>query len=415
MVKPTDGLKVAIVLLSLPSFWFLPPRTLALLVRRLGLIFIVLATLKHDMDTNIDVLPKVHQQDLSSFVAVVTGANRGIGLSVCKKLLAMNVTVVMACRSMERCEAAQAHISTPTNRFKLVAMQLDLADLRSVRAFSLAFKGNFSRLDILVNNAGLIAPAGLRTEQGLEASFGIMHIGHFALAKWLLDVLRRHVEEDDRAARVVAVSSAAHLAGDFDGSFFEGDGEGDLRGEVTDNCEDTGPLGLFSCCPALRCPVTNGYSRAKLANILHMHELQIRADAASLSSAEPLRRLVTASLHPGSVSTDIHPNFRRAGMLLRSSDEAAAVVVHAILSDDFVPSSYIDAMKHSYDLRAYRANHLSKHLEAHPEASLKTFAHPPLFYYRSLESYFWNRTPVDRTALAKRLWEVSEAIVTPWE
>ena len=416
MVKPTDALKVFIVLLALPSFWFLPPRTLTLLVRRLGLILVVLATLKHDMDSGVNVIPKVNQ-DFSDYVAIVTGASGGIGLSVCKRLLAMNVTVVMACRSEERCHTAKASISSAGYASKLVPMSLDLADLNSIRDFTHSFRSNFSRLDILVNNAGLIAPAGQRTKQGLESSFGVMHIGHFALTKWLQDLLRRPIQGDDRAARVVAISSAAHLVGDFDDSLLRGDGEGDLRGEVTDNCKSTGPLGLFSCCPTFKCPLTNGYSRAKLANILHMHELQLRADADSLASKEPSRRLVTASLHPGSVSTDIHPNFRKAGFLLRSSDEAAAVVMHAILSDDFVPSSYIDSMKHDYDLLDYRKNYLQKHIQAYPEASFRSFAQPRLISFWSMEKYYWSlpsrplESNTGKADLARRLWEVSDAMI----
>ena len=142
MVKPTDALKVFIVLLALPSFWFLPPRTLTLLVRRLGLILVVLATLKHDMDSGVNVIPKVNQ-DFSDYVAIVTGASGGIGLSVCKRLLAMNVTVVMACRSEESCHTAKASISSAEYASKLVPMSLDLADLNSIRDFTNSFRSNF--------------------------------------------------------------------------------------------------------------------------------------------------------------------------------------------------------------------------------------------------------------------------------
>lgn len=128
---------------------------------------------------------------------------------------------------------------------------------------------------------------------------------------------------------------------------------GDLQGEITDNCPTIymarGYVPVY-CCPMLACPHTNGYARAKLANILHAFELQRRIDTLS-GSASKKRRVVVSSLHPGAVSSEIHPFLKHPLIkpLLRSPLQAANVVLRGVFGDDFVPSSYFDAMGLAHD------------------------------------------------------------------
>lgn len=435
VLKPTDAIKISIAILAIPSLIILPPKTLSLLVRRFGLVLIILVSVKYDMDVlNNDDL---RISNVSKYVSIVTGASSGIGKATVAELVKRNITVIMACRSVDKCYAVKDALSTPTTQHLLHPMYLDLSDLASVHTFVTQFKAQFSRLDLLINNAGLIVPPGSRTSQGYETSIGVMHIAHFALTKWLLPNLLSPIPDETRAARVVFVSSAAYLSGDFHDSIFYRDGLDDLRGKatdndttgngatsngITDNCGTTGPWGLLPCCPTLACPLTNGYARAKLANILHAHELQLYADSLASSRSkegEPQRRLVTASLHPGSVSTSLTQLFEMAWPVLRSSEQAAKVVIHAAFSDRFLPSSYIDAMMRAHDLLGYRATYLHRHLKTHQLASEEArFARVSAVKLYSFDEAMWGKLghkKHSRFMQGKALWRVTDRIVTSWE
>jgi NAD(P)-dependent dehydrogenase (short-subunit alcohol dehydrogenase family) len=386
-------------------------------------------------------------RDLSNHVAVVTGASSGIGFSTAKHLISLNCTVVMACRNIKKCNNAQHAIQQlfPTQNGSVFAMELELSDLESVHSFVSTFKNRFSRLDYLVNNAGSIFPAGNRTKQGLEESFGAMHIGHFALTRWLLDLMSTPLPDTDNtinAARIINVASEGFLAGNFHPSIFSQTGLGDLNGEITDNCE--WKFGHISpCCPSGSCPNTNGYARAKLANVLHIQELQRRYDRFlskahhQLNPNEDLslsyRRIVTASLHPGGVTSNIASIMRYVGPLLRSPDEAAWIVIHAILDNSYVPSSFIDSMKRSHDLDDYKRHELSTHVNNFPLIAID----PKFTYLRpdsgiknfSLHSFAWGNTQFIKPMISElqhkgnqeiahllkiRLWDISENIINNW-
>jgi NAD(P)-dependent dehydrogenase (short-subunit alcohol dehydrogenase family) len=206
----------------------------------------------------------------------------------------MDATVVMACKSSLKCDSSaksilQAH---PTATDRIVTMTLDLSDLNSVWKFSNDVSARFDRIDILINNAGLVSEEGLRTKQGLEGLFGVMHMGHFALTKWLLPLLRKpfsSVEQSvTKPARVINIASEAFMFGSFHPSMLSNSsGFGDLHGEITDNCGSIGYSQLtVSCCPVMYCPHTNGYARAKLANVMHAKELQKVLDEEAIANLE---------------------------------------------------------------------------------------------------------------------------------
>jgi NAD(P)-dependent dehydrogenase (short-subunit alcohol dehydrogenase family) len=291
--NPMHALMAGAGLLAASTLHIIPPSTGGLTVRRLGLVFLVLFQLKQEMDTNLEQRLD-NRIDLGKVIAVVTGANSGTGYAISQLLLERNATVVMTCRSLIKCQhaareiEADVHRNTPPDGHgsvingRLEVMVLDLADLGSVKSFVNEFKAKHNHLDILVNNGGLIPKVGERTAQGLESSFGAMHIGHFALTKWLSPLLTMPVDRKAsnhpslEAARVVNIGSQAYMSGKFHDSLLQQSGVGDLHGELTDNCGMTGPGGLLPCCPLLACPFTNGYARAKLANLLHAQELQLQ-------------------------------------------------------------------------------------------------------------------------------------------
>ena len=149
--------------------------------------------------------------DQTGRVAIVTGANTGIGFETAAALAAKNAKVVMACRNRQKAETAMERIRERTLGADLEFFELDLASLASVEAIANAFRSRHDRIDILINTAGVMVTPFGTTEDGFELQFGCNHLGHFALTGRLLDRL-----ETTAGARVVNVSSMAHRQGTMD-------------------------------------------------------------------------------------------------------------------------------------------------------------------------------------------------------
>jgi NAD(P)-dependent dehydrogenase (short-subunit alcohol dehydrogenase family) len=141
-------------------------------------------------------------------VAVVTGANGGLGLETAKALAAKGAHVVIAARNQDKTAAARAQILAAVPDASLEIVPLDLASLASVAAAAQRVLAAHERIDLLVNNAGLMAMPQRRTEDGFEMQLGVNHLGHWALTAHLLPALLRA-----EAARVVTVTSTAHHTG----------------------------------------------------------------------------------------------------------------------------------------------------------------------------------------------------------
>jgi NAD(P)-dependent dehydrogenase (short-subunit alcohol dehydrogenase family) len=146
--------------------------------------------------------------DLSGKVAVITGANGGLGLETASALAAKGAHVVMAVRDQAKAAAAAERIRRETPQADLELIALDLGSLASVRAAADAIAASNDRVDILVNNAGVMAVPERRTADGFEMQLGINHLGHWALTSHLMPLLLAAP-----AARVVAVTSTAHHMG----------------------------------------------------------------------------------------------------------------------------------------------------------------------------------------------------------
>ena len=145
------------------------------------------------------------KEDLSGKVAIVTGANTGIGLQTAKMLADAGAHVVPACRSAERARPAMKLV-TEGPKASAEVIPLDLSDVESVKSFAAAFLKKHKTLDILVNNAGLNTTGAYKgpttTKQGYEICMGTNYFGHFALTALLMPALRASPD-----ARVVALSS----------------------------------------------------------------------------------------------------------------------------------------------------------------------------------------------------------------
>lgn len=197
--------------------------------------------------------------DLTGTIAVVTGANNGIGFHTARELAAHGAEVVLACRNVEAGAAAAAQMQGRTRVEKL-----DLASQASVADFAARWEG---RLDLLINNAGVMQPPNYKTtEDGHELMFGTNHLGHYALTARLLPALG-----SSSKPRVVTVASIAHLGG---------------NARVVDgNPEQSYKAG-------------RDYAQSKLANLIFSFELDRRARAAGSP-------LVSNAAHPGVSATHL--------------------------------------------------------------------------------------------------------------
>ena len=122
-------------------------------------------------------------------VAVVTGSNTGTGYHIAHGLASKGAKVIMACRNLEKAEAARERIMQDVPQGDVHVAHLDLADLKSVASFSEAMKKNHAQIDLLINNAGVMIPPKSTTKDGFELQFGTNHLGHFALTGHLMPCL----------------------------------------------------------------------------------------------------------------------------------------------------------------------------------------------------------------------------------
>lgn len=199
-------------------------------------------------------------------VAIVTGANSGIGYETAKALAAKNAIVILACRNLDKATTAAQNIRQAVPNAKLEVLQLDLADQASVHQFADNFKAKYDRLDLLINNAGVMAPPYAKTKDGFELQFAANHLGHFTLTGLLLGHIRQTSQ-----VRVVNVSSNLHKSGkiNFD----------DLNSEKNYDR-------------------WNAYGQSKLANLLFSRELNARFAEHDIDA-------VAVSAHPGWTTTGL--------------------------------------------------------------------------------------------------------------
>ncbi|GAA2372629.1 oxidoreductase [Dactylosporangium salmoneum] len=257
-------------------------------------------------------LPTVPGQ--SGRIAVVTGANSGIGYVTARELARRGANVVLACRDLERGHAALARMRSEVPDAVLELRQVDLGSLASIRAF--AAEWDHGRLDLLINNAGVAMVPYALTADGFESQFGINHLGTFALTGLLLPHLLAAPEP-----RVVTVSSEGQRFARFD-------------------------LGNLNAERAYR--TAFAYVQSKRANLYFAMELQRRADAAELK----LRSMAVA---PGLTRTNVLTSGANSGrgrlyttatrllmrVAFRPTPEGAKTSLYAASASDLPGGSYI--------------------------------------------------------------------------
>jgi NAD(P)-dependent dehydrogenase (short-subunit alcohol dehydrogenase family) len=208
--------------------------------------------------------------DQSGRVAIVTGANTGIGYHTAAVLAQRGAHVVLAVRDLEKGNVALARIVAASPGADVTLQELDLASLDSIRGAAEALRRAYPRIDLLINNAGVMYTTKQLTRDGFELQFGTNHLGHFALTGLVLDHLLKV-----RGSRVVTVSSNAH------------------RFRASIHFDDLNWERRYDRVAA--------YGQSKLANLLFTYELQRRLAAKKAPT-------IAVAAHPGTSSTELTRN-----------------------------------------------------------------------------------------------------------
>ena len=204
--------------------------------------------------------------DLTGRLALITGANSGLGLETTRALVAHGAHVVMTWRNKDKGQQALTTIQNQYPQAKVELMQLDLASLEAIRSFSAEFRQKYDQLDLLFNNAGVMAIPRSETVDGFETQFGTNYLGHFALTGLLLPTLL-----NTPLSRIITTTSMARHMGQID---FD-----DLQRNRSYSRWET-------------------YGQSKKANLLFAFELQRRLSAIAANT-------ISVAAHPGYASTNL--------------------------------------------------------------------------------------------------------------
>jgi NAD(P)-dependent dehydrogenase (short-subunit alcohol dehydrogenase family) len=214
--------------------------------------------------------------DMTGKTVVITGGNSGIGLETAVALAKAGAKTVITARDRARGEAAVADIRARSGHDDVDLVVFDLGNIASIREGAAAILQKCARIDVLVNNAGLVLSDRRETTDGFEATFGINHLGHFALTELLLERIK-----ESAPARIVNVASTAH--------------KGARKGLDFDDLQSTRSYGGMQV-----------YSKSKLANIYFTNELARQLEGTGVT---------VNSLHPGTVATGYARDGDASGVL----------------------------------------------------------------------------------------------------
>ncbi|CAG2116662.1 unnamed protein product [Medioppia subpectinata] len=202
---------------------------------------------------------------LDDKVVVITGANTGIGKETAYLLSLRGAKIYIGCRDIKKGETAIQEIKARNPDSNLTLFKLDLSSLKSVRYFANQIKNTEKTVDLLINNAGVMACPPSVSADGYELQLATNHLGHFLLTLHLLPLMKR-----SKSARIVNVSSCAHLVGQIDLDNIN------LKHNAYDPFK--------------------AYAQSKLCNVLFTRELAKRLPGSNINAY---------ALHPGIIDTEI--------------------------------------------------------------------------------------------------------------
>jgi NAD(P)-dependent dehydrogenase (short-subunit alcohol dehydrogenase family) len=256
-----------------------------------------------------------HIPDLGGKTILVTGANGGLGYEAALHLARKGARVVLACRDLSRAGTAVDAILSRHAGASVEAMELDLANLASVRSFAEKFLASHGELHVLCNNAGVMALPRCETLDGFEMQLGTNHLGHFALTGLLVECLLA-----TPGSRVVTMSSTMHK---------------------------TGRMHFDDLQLKRRYRKWEAYAQSKLANLLFAYELQRRLETRGVDA-------ISVACHPGYAATNLQlagPRMEGSALMERlmghanrlfsqSAEMGALPLVRASTADDVQGGEY---------------------------------------------------------------------------
>jgi NAD(P)-dependent dehydrogenase (short-subunit alcohol dehydrogenase family) len=243
--------------------------------------------------------------ELTGKIAIVTGANTGLGFETALDLYKKGAKVYVGCRDEQKgLEAIDRMKTISETGGELVLGLFDLGSINSVKAFTEKIISTEKRLDLLINNAGVMIPPSSKSEDGFELQFGVNFIGHFTLTGQLFNLL-----EATPNARVVTLSSIAHRGASIDFDNFK-----------------------------LEKPYNNWreYSQSKLADIIFALEFEKRLKANNYKT-------ISLAAHPGFSKTDLQKNMDKAmldSLELMTAKEGAQPTLVACLHPEAIGGQY---------------------------------------------------------------------------
>jgi len=199
-------------------------------------------------------------------IAIITGANIGLGYETAIELAKKEMTVVLACRNIDKANRAKKAILKEVPKADLEIIQIDLSRLDSVRTFAKNYLEKHQSLDLLINNAGVMVPPFSLTEDGFELQMAANYFGHFLLTGLLLKTILATPN-----SRIISLSSIAHRSGKI-------------------NFDDLQSQKKYSA--------TRAYSQSKLACLMYGYELQRRLDNTEHTT-------ISTIAHPGVSDTNL--------------------------------------------------------------------------------------------------------------
>jgi NAD(P)-dependent dehydrogenase (short-subunit alcohol dehydrogenase family) len=214
--------------------------------------------------------------DMTGKTVVITGGNSGIGLETAVAVARAGAMAVITARDRGRGEAAVEAIRARSGRDTVDLVVFDLGDMASIREGAATILRRCDRINVLVNNAGIVLSDRRQTADGFEATFGVNHLGPFALTELLLERIKQSAP-----ARIVNVASTAH--------------KGARKGLDFEDLQSTRAYGAMQV-----------YSKSKLANIYFTTELARRLEGTGIT---------VNCLHPGTVATGYGRDGDASGVL----------------------------------------------------------------------------------------------------
>ena len=239
--------------------------------------------------------------------AIITGANSGIGYETALQLAGKKMTVILACRNMQKAEEAKQQMLEVYPQANVKPMPLDVASLASVNKFARHFQNHFDSLDLLINNAGIMMSPYEKTEDGFENQMATNYLGHFALTGLLLPLLTRTT-----GSRVISLSSLSYKWAEIDFT--------NLNAEKGYSKK-------------------KAYGQSKRANLMFAYELQRRLTAAG-------HHTLSIAAHPGLSNTNLdrfYPKLIRplGALFLQKAAKGAWPILYAALEKDLQGGEFI--------------------------------------------------------------------------